>query len=47
MTWQEFAVSRQFLAEERVGKAVRQVAEEEDAIFARNRAVLQQKARAR
>jgi hypothetical protein len=34
MTWEEFAVARQLLAEETLGRAVRRVEAEEDAAFA-------------
>lgn len=36
MTWQEFSVARQFLAEERVGKALRAAKRNEDAKAARS-----------
>lgn len=51
MTWQEFAVSRQFLFEERVGAEQREISRElrsrEDASFAASRKALQAQARAR
>jgi hypothetical protein len=34
MDWQEFALSRQFIAEERVGKAARAAVAQEDEAFA-------------
>ena len=37
MTWQEFMLAAQLLAEERVGTRVRQVQAEEDAAFAQAR----------
>lgn len=34
MTWREFALSRQLIAEERYGKAARRALDEEDAAWA-------------
>lgn len=41
MTWQEFALARQVLAEERVGKAVRETVNAEDEAWVRNARALQ------
>ena len=37
MTWQEYALSRQYLVEERIGTAMREAQRAEDEVFERSR----------
>ena len=41
MNWEEFAAARQLLAEETLGRVVRQIESEEDAAFNRSMQALQ------
>ena len=40
MSWRDFLLARQYLAEERVGRRIRQVEAEEDAAFEAAKAAL-------
>ncbi len=46
MTWQQFALSRQYVAEERVGKAARAAVAAEDSAFSAAAKALRQMERA-
>lgn len=40
MTWQEYALSRQYLVEERIGTRIRESQHAEDELFAKSRKAL-------